>query len=1351
MSSGGSPYVVPSPINTTLDPNVALETEIRASKMTGVNIGHHNGQLANIETYNGFIPGPLLRVKKDDTVIVRFINLLEDQPTGIHWHGIELANSADGTEVTQQPVIPAFGTPPPFPAPAGGSYLYKFKAKRPGLYWYHPHHGLATNRVFRGLYGMIVVDDPAEVAGVLPDPNDPTRTVPLVISDITLAQTVNDTATYTYVDPAAEWLSNSTFQPAPTPVDLCVATAPDPGGATNDDGTDRTLAQGDYLPGDVPSINRPSTFGFARVNEGQTLLTNGMNVGARAGSPSNPGALAPGIPLPLDVQSGQGLRLQIVNCCTVRYLRLKLTGRDAVSNAVVSVDLYRVGGEGGLLDNPRLEGGMVDTLNTKYDLGEILLPPASRAEIVAAIPAGLAVGSKLTLWTRDFERLGGSPQYPELPTVPVVHLNITGPASSTYTIDATVALRSSPVVLLPPPGGPLDALLTPAGGFNDPKFGRIDSEIKITPGGLPKIDSVAGHFEHDPYSEAAHISSTRYAESGRLLQLSVTNEGGANHPFHFHGFSFQPVSLEPRVGAPASVTGGIAAPWPYTEFRDNFDIPGNYTFTFRVLLDDRPLVDGITPGGAFGRWLFHCHIFFHHHHGMISELVVTNAAGLEAPKIDVNGSWAYAASGNKATRTGRFFSLDSTVTTLTAKDDTGATIPGFVPAFIPGLASGDWAWEYNSLVTDSFTKYVYIEGTDANGLKDQAVFRLKIGGGDDGADNGDPHIHTVDGKYYDFQAAGEFTLLRDDERRLEIQVRQTPVPTATPVTDPNSGLKTCVSVNTAIAARIGAHHISFQPMRLGGRELQLFLDGKLAKLTAVGYDLEGGRVTAFAAGSTMALRVDYDNQTVLIATPWFWSSNNIWLLNVTVAHTDADMGLMGRIPPQTWLPLLSNGASVGPKPLDPHDRYIALYRTFADAWRVTDKTSLFFYAPGTSTQTFTDRDWPAEEPPCEKVKPEFQIPGANPPRDGIKEEDAEWICNPVTIDDLHRGCVFDVATTGDKAFVQLYLLQQEVRLKSTAVQIVSDKPRTRPGEPVTFTAIVTALTGGRFMPTGTILFMVDDVPFEEAIDLDERGRASLTTASLSTGVRRVRAEYFARREHEDYRNSSSPSLRHRVERRAAADRSQAPYRLRGSFYEACDCFTVCPCWMGNNPDGGECTGVFAWEIDQGTIDGVDVTGLRVVSVSHHVGIREEAKQRVVIFVDDGATRQQADALAAAFSGRLGGPLQELADILGQLAGVERAPIELRRDGRVTTLIVDHRIRIEGATNEGPSGRPMALNDGRLSKVLGSPAEIGESGRFRIGLKDPGMEMDVRGRSTMSGRFSYVHTPKADAPERQGHG
>ncbi|HYI14113.1 MAG TPA: DUF1326 domain-containing protein [Thermomicrobiales bacterium] len=206
---------------------------------------------------------------------------------------------------------------------------------------------------------------------------------------------------------------------------------------------------------------------------------------------------------------------------------------------------------------------------------------------------------------------------------------------------------------------------------------------------------------------------------------------------------------------------------------------------------------------------------------------------------------------------------------------------------------------------------------------------------------------------------------------------------------------------------------------------------------------------------------------------------------------------------------------------------------------------------------------------------------------------------------------------------------------------------------------------------------------------------------------------------------------------------EAPYQLVGSFYEACDCYSICPCWIGNSPDGGECTGVFAWDIEEGLIDGVDVGGLRAVSVSYHTGFRADARQRVVIFVDDQATRQQTDALAAVFSGSLGGPLQELAELLGNLLAIESAPIMLRREGRLTTLTVSKRVEIEGTLSEGPAGRPMALNNGMLSEVLGSPAEVGESYRFRVGLATHDMDMDLRGRSTMSGRFSYEHVPDSD--------
>src|SRR6185436_5574183 len=130
------------------------------------------------------------------------------------------------------------------------------------------------------------------------------------------------------------------------------------------------------------------------------------------------------------------------------------------------------------------------------------------------------------------------------------------------------------------------------------------------------------HGDHDfigiDYPDIGHMGSARYAKLGDTLELTVTNAGGAHHPFHLHGFSIQPISYTdtmsgaPPDGAPDISPGTAPAyTFPYREFRDTVDIPGGYTLKFRVRLDDRPKMDGTTMGGGVVRWVFHCHIFFH--------------------------------------------------------------------------------------------------------------------------------------------------------------------------------------------------------------------------------------------------------------------------------------------------------------------------------------------------------------------------------------------------------------------------------------------------------------------------------------------------------------------------------------------------------------------------------------------------------------------------------------------------------------------------------------------------------------------------------------------------------------------
>ena len=315
-------------------------------------------------------------------------------------------------------------------------------------------------------------------SGAIPGPAQ-TRT--LSLSDITVCKALGSNPSENYENPpdinVPPHVSGADLpaQGGQNPQTLCET------GPIDEDGNPRLP----FAEGDVPNIQKLAP-GFSPTNEGNIVLTNGKNVGGRAGTPlaggplalPGPGALEPGAET-LDVQAGQGLRLQIGNTATIRFFRLILT--DSLG---VQIPLVRIGGQGGLLDNARLEGGVVSGFDFKYTSGEILLDPGDRADVVAAIPTS-ATGV-LTLWTQDFDRTGGG--FAKVPTVPVAHLNVTGSAGSVYTIADGTPLRASipgaavetlgpatvslldPATFLPAPGKPglssQDIQLTAVGGMN---------------------------------------------------------------------------------------------------------------------------------------------------------------------------------------------------------------------------------------------------------------------------------------------------------------------------------------------------------------------------------------------------------------------------------------------------------------------------------------------------------------------------------------------------------------------------------------------------------------------------------------------------------------------------------------------------------------------------------------------------------------------------------------------------------------------------------------------------------------------------------------------------------------------
>ncbi|MDO8412386.1 MAG: S8 family serine peptidase [Gallionellaceae bacterium] len=383
---------------------------------------------------------------------------------------------------------------------------------------------------------------------------------------------------------------------------------------------------------------------------------------------------------------------------------------------------------------------------------------------------------------------------------------------------------------------------------------------------------------------------------------------------------------------------------------------------------------------------------------------------------------------------------------------------------------------------------------------------------------GDPHITTVDGVHYDFQAAGEFVVLRGNNG-MEIQARQTPVSSAAPLANSYTGLTVGVSINTAVAARVGNHRVTLQPDINGSPAaagLKLRIDGVQTTLPASGISFaSGGRIVPITNG---AMQVDFPDGTTMVVTPGWWSSHSVWYLNINVYHTTAREGIMGALAKGSWLPALADGSSLGAKPVATHDRYVALYEKFADSWRVNKKTSLFDYARGTSTKTFTFAQWPLEKPP-------YVIAQGGKAAKPLQRKAAQQLCRTVEGKNNKADCIFDVMVTGHAGFAKTYLLEQKIRAGLTSVVVRGDKGDSRPNASVTFTATVLRHASGggivarnkdsrakavaiTTMPTGSIQFTLDGKNVGQPVKLDSKGQAMIKLPRVKITRHQVGARYI---------------------------------------------------------------------------------------------------------------------------------------------------------------------------------------------------------------------------------------------------
>jgi hypothetical protein len=196
------------------------------------------------------------------------------------------------------------------------------------------------------------------------------------------------------------------------------------------------------------------------------------------------------------------------------------------------------------------------------------------------------------------------------------------------------------------------------------------------------------------------------------------------------------------------------------------------------------------------------------------------------------------------------------------------------------------------------------------------------------------------------------------------------------------------------------------------------------------------------------------------------------------------------------------------------------------------------------------------------------------------------------------------------------------------------------------------------------------------------------------------------------------------------------YSVDGTLLEACSCAAPCPCWIGDDPDGGACAAFIAYHVDRGQIRGLDVSGLSLVLVNQIPGNVMAGNWRAVIYVDDRATPEQQQALLEAFGGQLGGAPADLAKLLGEIVAVHPVPIEHQVEGGKGTIRVGNAVYSEMAPYTDAQGRPTSLHESIFSTIPGSPAYVARASTHQVNIPEHGMVWEFSGRNAIQGNFHF---------------
>jgi hypothetical protein len=197
------------------------------------------------------------------------------------------------------------------------------------------------------------------------------------------------------------------------------------------------------------------------------------------------------------------------------------------------------------------------------------------------------------------------------------------------------------------------------------------------------------------------------------------------------------------------------------------------------------------------------------------------------------------------------------------------------------------------------------------------------------------------------------------------------------------------------------------------------------------------------------------------------------------------------------------------------------------------------------------------------------------------------------------------------------------------------------------------------------------------------------------------------------------------------------WKIEGQYFENCSCEVPCPCTVSLDlgADYDRCQVLLVFHVDSGEVDGVDVGGLTVAAVGDTPKVMSEGNWRLGVLIDDAASDEQAEKLGAVFGGQLGGPMEALGPLIGEMLGVERVPIEVSSEGGT------HRAKVgDGTEIEVQDVVPWGKDNDEPVKVTGAFHPAGDTLTVARATSSHisafGLDFSNEGKSGFSSRFSW---------------